>query len=135
MRPNAQRKLTRFYIINPVTDRRVEQRFESRENVFLRMPQTSRSGPAVAYDIGKNGLRMECDWMVQSGMDIEIAFPNSLDNMKCYGHVAWVKERAFGKFYECGIAIDVWHGIVGGENSWTNVRGAKPKAERRNKGR
>lgn len=135
MRPSSARKLTRFYIINPITDRRVEQRFESRENVFVRMPQTGRSGPAVAYDIGRNGLRIECDWTVQSGMDIEVAFPNSTDNMKCYGHIVWCKERAFGKFYESGIAIDVWHGIVEGENSWTKVRGSKPKSERRAKNR
>jgi hypothetical protein len=135
MRSNSQRKLTRFYIINPITDRRVEQRFESREQIFLRIPQIGRSGPAVAYDIGRSGLRLECDWNVQPGMDIELAFPNSTDNMKCYGNIVWCKERAFGKFFECGISIEVWHGIVEGENSWTKVRGAKPKPERRNKGR
>lgn len=135
MRSNSARKLTRFYIINPVGDRRLEQRFESKENVVLRIPQTGKMGPATSYDIGRHGLRLECDWQLQAGMDVEVAFPNTPDHMRCFGRVAWVRERAFGKFFECGVAIDVWHGIVSGENSWMTVRGAVPKPERRRKTR
>lgn len=135
MRLGSARKLTRFYIINPVGDRRLEQRFDSKESVALRIPQTGKVGPAVAYDVGRHGLRLECDWQLQPGMDVELAFPNTPDQMRCFGHVVWVKERAFGKYFDCGISIDVWHGIVAGENSWMRVKGSIPKSERRNKPR
>lgn len=135
MRSLTTRKLTRFYIINPIGDRRLEQRFESKESVVLRFPQTGKMGPGTAYDIGRNGMRIECDWQLSPGMDIEVAFPNTADHMRSFGSVVWVKERAFGKFFECGLQIDVWHGVVSGEKSWMNVKGTVPKIERRNKSR
>lgn len=135
MRSNLARKITRFYIINPVGDRRMEQRFNSRESVVLRLPQTGKIGPATGYDIGRHGMRLETDWHIQPGMDVEVAFPNSADHMRCFGHVVWVQERAGGKFFECGISVDVWHGILAGENSWMAVKGSVPKDERRKKPR
>ncbi len=135
MRAASPRKLTRFYIINPVGDRRLEQRFESKEDIVLRIPQSGKMGPAVAYDVGRHGMRLECEWNIQPGTDIEAVFPNTSDHMRCFGHVVWVRERAFGKFYDCGVSIDVWHGIVSGESSWTVVKGSTPKSERRKKSR
>lgn len=135
MRSALPRKLTRFYVINPVGDRRLEQRFESKENVVLRLPQSGKVGPAVAFDVGRHGLRLESDAQLQTGMDVEVAFPNTPDQMRCFGRVAWVRERAFGKYFECGIAVDVWHGVISGENSWVTVKGAVPKSERRRKTR
>jgi hypothetical protein len=125
--------LTRFYIINPIGDRRLEQRFESKESVVLRIPQTGKMGPATGYDIGRHGMRVETDLTLQPGMEVEVAFPNTPDHMRCFGRVVWARERAFGKYNECGISIDVWHGIIGGEGSWMTVKGATPKLERRRK--
>lgn len=135
MRPTAARKLTRFYIINPVGDRRLEQRFDSKESVVFRLSESGRVGPATAYDIGRHGLRIECSWSPEIGMDVEVAFPNTSDQMRCFGHVAWVRERAFGKYFECGVAIDVWHGVIAGEKSWMSLKGSLPKLERRRKTR
>ena len=113
----------------------MEQRFESRESVVLRVAQTGRVSPATSYDIGRYGMRIECDYALQPGTEVEVAFPNTSDQMRCFGRVAWVRERAFGKFFECGLAVDVWHGIISGENSWMTVKGGIPKSERRKKTR
>lgn len=130
MKPIA-RKLTRFYIINPVGDRRLEQRFESKEQVVLRFPLSGKMGPAVAYDIGKHGMRIETELQIQPGYDVEIAFPNSADHMQCFGRIVWAKPINGGKNFEGGVSIEVWHGVIQGENSWTSKKGTRPKAERR----
>ena len=135
MRNLASRKLTRFYIINPVGDRRLEQRFESKESVVLRFPANGKVGPATAYDIGRHGMRIDFESQPQIGMDIEVAFPNTTDQMRAFGHIVWVRERAFGKFFECGISISVWHGVVNGEKSWMALKGFAPKSERRRRSR
>ncbi|MCG3204706.1 MAG: hypothetical protein KCHDKBKB_01422 [Elusimicrobia bacterium] len=135
MRFATARKLTRFYIINPIGDRRLEQRFDSKESVVLRFPATGRVGPAIAYDIGRHGLRLEYETQPTIGIDVEIAFPNTPDQMRAYGHVVWVRERAFGKYFECGVSISVWHGVINGEKSWMSLKGFIPKEERRKKSR
>lgn len=135
MRHMAARKLTRFYIINPVGDRRLEQRFDSKESVVLRFPETGKVGPATAYDIGRHGLRMDFEWEPQVGSGVEVAFPNTSDQMRAYGQVVWVRERAFGKYYECGVSIEAWHGVIHGEKSWMSIKGIFPKSERRKKNR
>lgn len=135
MKSFFQRKLTRFYIINPIGDRRLEQRFESQEAVVLRVTQTGKVVPAIGFDIGRHGLRIETDWQLQPGTDVEISFPNTVDQMQCFGRVVWARNLSNGKLCQSGIVIEVWHGIVSGENSWIKVKGAKPKPERRNKAR
>src|SRR5215831_9394396 len=91
---NSARKLKRFYIINPVGDRRVEQRFESREDVVIRFPDSGKMGPAVARDIGRMGLRLELMEDVESGVEVEIAFPQTPDNIRCFGRIVWTRRVA-----------------------------------------
>lgn len=135
MKTAIQRKLTRFYVINPVGDRRLEQRFESREDVVLRVPQTGKVFPSVGYDVGRHGMRLETEGVVSPGMEIEVAFPNTPDQVHCYGRIVWGRARSSGRGNEYGIAVEAWHGVVRGENSWTKYKGVKPKAERRTRPR
>jgi hypothetical protein len=125
------RKITRFYIINPISDRRVEARFEARENVIVRLEDTGKKFPASARDIGQRGLRLESDTAVEIDTQIQVVFPNAQDNVQCYGRVAWTKYFESTKTYECGVAVDAWHGIVEGENSWKRFKGDQPKHDRR----
>ena len=134
MKSNAQRKLTRFYIINPVGDRRIETRFESREDVMIRFCETDALAPAVAVDVGKTGLRLETDAELMAGADIEVAFPNGADHIRCFGRVAWVKPMG-PKSRQAGVAVEAWHGVVLGEESWTRYKSALPKKDRRNRPR
>lgn len=135
MRSPAQRKLTRFYVINPVGDRRLEQRFESREDIVVRVPQTGKMFPAVGWDVGQYGMRMESEAILQPNMNIEIVFPNTPDQVHCYGRVVWGKPRIGSSIFECGVAIEAWHGIVKGGDSWSKFKGSRPKSERRVKPR
>ncbi len=133
MRLATPRKLTRFYVINPIGDRRLEQRFDSREDVVLKVAQTGKVFPSVAYDMGRYGMRLEFDGVLQPGMDIEVAFPNTPDQVHCFGRVVW--GRAHGPLHEYGVAVEAWHGVVRGENSWTKYKGVRPKSERRQRSR
>jgi len=133
MKSNAQRKLTRFYIINPIGDRRVETRFESREDVMVRVCDNGALAPAVAVDVGKTGLRLETDAELMAGMEIEVAFPNAADSIRCFGRVAWVKPMGTGR--QAGVAVEAWHGVVLGEESWTKYKSVLPKRDRRNRPR
>lgn len=135
MRTAMHRKITRFYVINPIGDRRLEQRFESREDVVIRIPQTGKMYPAVAYDLGQNGMRLETEGILQPQTDMEVAFPNTPDQVHCYARVVWGKPRAGSKYYEYGLAIEAWHGIIKGSTSWTRFKGIKPKPERRQRAR
>lgn len=133
MRLATPRKLTRFYVINPIGDRRLEQRFDSREDVVLKVAQTGKVFPSVAYDMGRYGMRVEFDGVLQPGMDIEVAFPNTPDQVHCFGRVVW--GRAHGSLHKYGVAVEAWHGVVRGENSWTKYKGVRPKSERRQRSR
>lgn len=135
MRLTSPRKLTRFYVINPIGDRRLEQRFESREDVVLKVAQTAKIFPSVAYDLGRHGMRLETEGVLQPGMDIEVAFPNTPDQVHCFGRVVWGRARSGGRSHEYGVAIEAWHGVIRGENSWTKYKGVRPKPERRTRSR
>jgi hypothetical protein len=132
--PNA-RKLTRFYIINPVGDRRGESRFESQESILIKTSDSIRGVAATAFDIGQYGLKFESDFPFDPHTYIEISFPKAPDQIHCFGRVVWMKPKSGTKLFEAGVAIDSWHGIVKGENSWTKYKGIKPKPERRYKPR
>ncbi len=118
-----------------VMDRRLEQRFESREDVVIRVPSTGKVFTASGCDVGRHGMRLETEGFLQPSMDIEVAFPNTPDQVHCYGRIVWGKPRPGGKAYDYGVAIEAWHGIVRGENSWTRYKGVKPKQERRTRPR
>jgi hypothetical protein len=133
MKTNLQRKLTRFYIINPVGDRRIEQRFESRESVVVRFPESGEMAPATALDMARAGLRLETEGELPLGAEIEVAFPAAPDHIRCFGRVAWV--RTVGTRREAGVAVEVWHGVVLGEESWTRYKNLGPKKDRRNRQR
>jgi hypothetical protein len=135
MKSTTQRKLTRFYVINPVGDRRLEQRFESREDVVVRVPQTGKVFPAVGYDVGQYGMRLESEGVLLADLYVEVAFPNTPDQVHCFGRVVWARNRSGSNSYECGIAIEAWHGIVRGASSWTKYKGIHPKPERRSRPR
>lgn len=135
MRLSTPRKLTRFYVINPIGDRRLEQRFESREDVVLKVSQTGKIFPSIAFDMGRYGMRLETEGLLQPGMEVEVVFPNTPDQILCYGRVVWGRSKGQSFKQEYGLAIEAWHGVVKGENSWTNYKGTKPKAERRQKSR
>ena len=133
MKTNTQRKLTRFYVINPVGDRRIEQRFESRESVVVRFPDSGQVAPATAVDIARTGLRLETESELPLGAEFEIAFPAAPDHIRCFGRVAWV--RTLGALREAGVAVEVWHGVVLGEDSWARFKGPAPRKDRRNRAR
>jgi hypothetical protein len=130
MKSGAQRKLTRFYVINPISDRRVEQRFDSREDVLVRFPESGKIVTAVALDVGKSGLRLESDAEIVVGAELEVAFPKAVDHIRCFGRVAWTKPVGTGRL--AGVAVESWHGVVLGEESWTRYKGTGPKKDRRN---
>ena len=122
MKVQAHRKLTRFYIINPVNDRRFEQRFESTENVLIRFERTGRSYPAVAYDISRRGARLESEAKLESGADVHIAFPKAPDHIRCFGRFVWARPFEEGNEYEGGVTIDGWYGIIEGAEFWKRYR-------------
>lgn len=135
MRLSTPRKLTRFYVINPITDRRFEQRFESRQDVQIRFENSGHAVQAVACDVSKRGLRLETEIKLEPGRDIQVVFPDSPDHIRCFGHVVWSRPLEEGSNYESGISIDAWYGIVQGEDSWKRYRGIRPKHDRRQRPR
>lgn len=130
MKPNAQRKLTRFYIINPINDRRLEQRFDAREDVLVRFPDSGKVAPATAVDIGRVGLRLETAAELPMGAEVEVAFPAAADHIRCFGRVVWVRPGPEGR-RTAGVSVEAWHGVVLGHESWTRYKGATPKKDRR----
>lgn len=133
MKSGAQRKLTRFYIINPISDRRMEQRFDSREDVLLRFLSNGNVAPAVALDVGKKGLRIETEGELFAGEDVEISFPRGTDHIRCFGQIVWVKP--LGTIRIAGVSVESWHGVVLGEDSWLRYKGVVSKKDRRAKKR
>ena len=131
MKLQSQRKLTRFYVINPVSDRRFEQRFESREDLMIRFDRVGRSFPAVGYDISRRGIRIETAVRLEPGMELQLVFPEAPDHIRCFGRVVWARPFEDGYEYEGGVAVDAWYGVVEGEDSWKKYKGFRPKRDRR----
>ncbi len=132
---NSHRKLTRFYVINPVTDRRREHRFESRESVVVRLERIGKTSPATAYDIGQTGLRLETLFPPEIGSDLQLVFPNTADHVRCFARVVWSRPLENRKSFESGLSIEEWHGFVEGGMSWKRYHGLNPKGERRQRKR
>jgi len=125
------RKIHRFHVINPKTDRRHEQRFESQEDVLVRFEHTGRSFPGVAYDIGKKGLKLESNIPLESGMNLQVTFPKALGHVRAFGRVIWAHPIPNHTSFESGLSLDVWYGIIEGEHSWKTYKGHKPRKDRR----
>lgn len=135
MSSNNERKTPRFFIINPITDRRNETRFESRYEITVTIKSTKKSFTSVAYDIGQYGLKMEAPEPLEVGTAVEIAFPHSKENINCFGQVVWNRPMGGDRKQEIGVMISDWHGIVAGRNSWIQFKGIKLKQDRRRKAR
>jgi hypothetical protein len=131
MKFSSPRKHLRYYFVRPASDRRLEQRFESREDVVVRFTEEGRIRPAVASDIGRMGLRMESDEAFEMGQTVEIAFPQSVDHVRAYGRVVWSRRLPSSRRTEAGVAIEAWHGVVLGGQSWLRFKGAHPRRDRR----
>ena len=125
------RKAPRCFVINPISDRRVEVRFNSTQAVQIFEPQTERTLQGHASDIGRRGLKLECDHLLTNGETIQITFPETHDAIHCYGHVVWTRAKEEGGGYHSGIEVHAWHGIVAGPDSWQKLKGVHPKRERR----
>lgn len=130
-----QRKTPHFFIINPINDRRIEARFESREPVQIRCEETGEVKPGHGCDVGQYGLRLESSELYQVGDRVQIAFMGSMENMGCFGRVAWSRPADEGGHFETGVSVDTWHGIVEGVQSWKRLKGVKPQRDRRRKQR
>lgn len=129
MRP--ARKITRFYIINPIGDRRTEIRFQSTENVVIKFLDNDKVTPAMAHEVGQAGLRLESECELEVGQDIEVSFPKAPDHINCFGRIVWVKFHPGANMWTCGVAVESWHGIVAGSNSWMVYKGSAPQKDRR----
>lgn len=131
MRSSSQRKHLRYYFVKPASDRRLEQRFESREDVAIRIPATGKIRRGVAGDIGRMGLRLETEEVMEMGDAIELVFPHSSDGVRCFGRVVWSRRLPGSRCAESGVAIEAWLGVILGENSWLRFKGAHLKKDRR----
>ena len=130
MKPSP-RKHFRYYIVRPASDRRLEQRFESREDVVVRLSEEGRVRPAVASDIGRMGLRLESEEPFEMGQIVEIAFPQSPDHVRAYGRIVWARRLPASRRTEAGVAVEAWHGVVMGASSWLRYKGGHPRRDRR----
>ena len=83
----------------------------------------------MGVDIGRKGMRLETEAEMTVGVDVEIAFPRAVDNIRCFGQIAWVKPLGSGRIG--GVAVESWVGVVLGEESWTRYKSATPKKDRR----
>ena len=135
MRQPSHRKITKFFIVNPITDRRLETRFDSREEVLIRVQRTGQTFPGCALEIGKNGLKLESFNLLKPGVDLQIIFPKTTDQIRCFGKVVWGRKLEKTQDFEFGIAIESWYGIVSGNGSWKQLKGFRKKKERRQKPR
>lgn len=133
MRAQQKRKTPRFFIVNPLSDRRREARFESRESVVIRVQNTGKTFPAIAYDIGHKGIKLESKDLLKPDMTLQVAFPNSVDHVRCFGKTVWSKSLGKTHDFETGVVVEGWFGIVEGGASWQHYKGFKPKRDRRNK--
>src|SRR5438046_2682220 len=115
------RKTPHFFIINPVKDRRVETRFEAQEPVQIRSEETGEVLSGSACEVGQYGMKLEAPELFPIGDRLQVAFPSTPDNVGCFGRVAWSRQSENGHSYEIGLAVDSWHGIVEGRQSWKKV--------------
>ena len=137
MKSNEQRKKPRFFIINPNRDRRSEERFESCEDVILTFPDDKdrKAVPAIAYDIGKQGLKLETTQPIEEGTDIQVVFAKSADNVRCFGLVRWARPMKGDSLFESGVIVSAWYGITQGSESYRQFKGTRTKKDRRNRDR
>jgi hypothetical protein len=131
MKHMPARRFPRFYVINPLTDRRLDQRFSSTENVVMRLSQSLAVHPAVAHEVSRRGLRLESTIRIEVGTAIQIAFPNAIDHIQAFGVVAWTRELPGKTKFESGVRVEAWHGIFMGNESWKKYTGMRPKNDRR----
>ncbi|MCB4755819.1 MAG: PilZ domain-containing protein [Elusimicrobia bacterium] len=129
------RKLTRFYVINPRSDRRGEDRFDAFQNAVVRCSGTEEMFPGVVLEVGQKGLRLLIKSSLAIGTDIEMAFPNTPDHVRCFGRVIWIKRRSNAGEIEVGVEVNAWHGIVQGPESWKKFKSPTPKKDRRQRPR
>jgi len=129
------RKLTRFFVINPVNDRRNESRFESHQNVAVTLDETGLEFIAVAHDIGQKGLRLETTAEIELGHHLQIVFKDNAENICCFGRVVWSAKKEENNEFRYGLSIDSWRGIVKGAESWKRYKGFKVKRDRRRRPR
>jgi hypothetical protein len=129
----AQRKLTRFFVINPRPDRRIESRYSARSNVVVKLGEetTDKVMSAVAFEVGQFGMRLEISTKINPGTTVQVAFPNTLDNVRCFGRVVWTQISKAGPGYESGVSVENWYGITDGPASWKKFVGPHPKKDRR----
>lgn len=132
MKEFAHRKSPRFFVINPVNDRRTETRFESEEPVKVKNLRTHQVVSGRAFEIGHYGIRLEVPRCLSVGDQLQIEFSHRPENIGCWGQVAWCepKEDALSN---SGIVIESWYGIVDGPQSWKRVKGVALKKDRRQK--
>ena len=130
-----QRKTPHFFIINPMKDRRTESRFESVEKIQIRFEETGKIISGSASEIGQHGLKLSSSQTFLVGDRVQIVFPDQVENIGCFGNVAWCNPADEGPLIECGLAIESWHGIVEGSQSWKKFKGVKPRRDRRRKER
>lgn len=126
------RKTPHFFVINPRPDRRREARYDMEQNVVVRVlfGEEERVFPAVGFEIGQVGMKFQMGTQLVPGQGVQVSFPNTLDNVHCFGRVVWVKELVKGLGYECGVAVEEWHGITDGAQSWKKFV-VRTKADRR----
>lgn len=127
--------MPRFFVINPIDDRRTERRFESQEPIKIRLHKTGDTLTGAAFDIGHYGLRLETKRLFEVGERLQIEFEHRANNIGCFAQVAWAEAGSNGLPSQCGVAIESWYGIVEGKESWQRVKGVKPKKDRRQKTR
>ena len=81
MKQFMRRKSPRFFVINPVNDRRTETRFESEETVKVKNLRTHQVLTGSAFDIGHFGLRLEAPRGFTVGDPLQIEFPQRAENI------------------------------------------------------
>lgn len=131
MKKNTARRFPRFYVINPLPDRRLDPRFDSSENVVMRFSESLAVYPAVAHEVSRRGLRLESSVRIELGTTVQISFPNAIDHIQAFGQVVWTRERPGKARFDSGVRVEAWHGIFMGRESWKKYAGIRPKGDRR----
>jgi hypothetical protein len=62
---------------------------------------------------------------------VQVAFPNTLDNVRCFGRIVWSQVSKAGMGHECGLSVENWYGITDGPASWKKFATPHPKKDRR----
>lgn len=106
-------------------------RTDSRFEVVIRLDEENKAYPAVASEVGENGVRIESDIPLIENTQIQVIFPHSPDNARCFGLIRWCKPFGEKPGFESGVRINKWYGIMDGEKSFRRFRGSKKKKDRR----